>query len=94
MKAPCTIVNVDAPCMTCPRDIDPSRNLGAHRMIGSTGAMNPEVWDTLVVFMVCTAMSRQADKTLRSDRARPARSSSSPWISATLSPFSRRRVRR
>ena len=33
------MVNAEAACMTSPSDIEPSRNFGAHRMMGSTGAM-------------------------------------------------------
>ena len=33
------MVKAEAACITWPSVIEPSRNLGAHRMIGSTGAM-------------------------------------------------------
>ena len=33
------MVKADAACITWPSDIEPSRYFGAHRMIGSTGAM-------------------------------------------------------
>jgi hypothetical protein len=39
LNAACTMVKADAACMTSPNDIVPSRNFGAHRMIGRTGAM-------------------------------------------------------
>ena len=61
-------------------------------MIGSTGAMKPDTPDTTVVFMYWWQMLRQAASTLCSARSTPARSSSSPWMSAMLSPFSRSRV--
>ena len=86
------MVKADAACITSPSDIEPSRNFGAHKMMGKTGAMKPDVCDTLVVFMFWKAMCRQAERTFDRARLSPARSSSSPRIKAMLSPFSRRRV--
>ncbi len=45
------MVKAEAACITWPSDIEPSRNFGAHRMIGSTGAMMPEPCETMVVRM-------------------------------------------
>ena len=86
------MVKAEAACITSPSDIEPSRNFGAHRMIGSTGAMKLEVCETTVVFMYWRQIERHASSTLPNERSTPARSSSSPWISAMLSPFSRSRV--
>ena len=55
------MVKADAACITWPSVIEPSRYFGAHRMIGSTGAMKPELDETNVVFMSdsrSTAMTR------------------------------------
>ncbi len=92
LNAACTMVKADAACITSPSDIEPSRNFGAHRMIGSTGATMDEPCDTMVVFMCWSQRSRQRRSTVISERSRPARSSSSPPSSAMLSPFSRTRV--
>ena len=46
------MVKADAACMTWPSVIVPSRNFGAHRMIGRIGAMKPELDETNVVFIV------------------------------------------
>ena len=86
------MVKADAACITWPSVIEPSRYFGAHRMIGSTGAMKPELDETTVVFMYWQQIERHVRSTLPSERSTPARSSSSPWISAMLSPFSRSRV--
>ena len=72
------MVNADAACITWPSDIEPSRYFGAHRMIGSTGAMKPELCETIVVFMYWRQIERHASSTLPSARSTPARSSSSP----------------
>jgi hypothetical protein len=39
LNAAWTMVNAEAACMTSPSVIVPARNLGAQRMMGSTGAM-------------------------------------------------------
>ena len=45
------MVKADAACMTWPSDIEPSRNFGAHRMIGITAANMDDPCETTVVFM-------------------------------------------
>ncbi len=92
LTAPCTIVKADAACITWPRVIEPSDHFGAHRMIGSTGAMKPDVLETMVVFMYWWQIERHDPQ----DFAERAVDASAlllfALISAMLSPFSRRRV--
>jgi hypothetical protein len=67
-----------AACITSPNIIVPARNLGAQRMMGSTGAMYLLVCETTVVCMDWKQISRQRRSTTLSASPTAARSCSSP----------------
>ena len=86
------MVKADAACITCPSDMLSSRNFGAHKSSGTTGAIRLDPCDTSVVRMCWPASRAHWRNTFAKVLSMPSRSFCSPPSSAMLSPFSRTRV--